>query len=210
MKTFIALIVLLPSLSLAQNTFKKIETPDLLGESKLSNLVYENGLQPIRNRSLTMMQVMLGTPATIRSVGPSAQVQWSRRMTYTSPVFLSMGLGYTQETKQNQLNQPRNFHHLPVFGTVGYRVRPLKSWIIGAEAGPALRMIMERGYTLEQEQNYSYGDLFAQVGLDYEWINEMTGSGRSLGLRVSRYFGLPDAAVAQPLDSYLAAFSWDL
>lgn len=183
---------------------------NILSESKTQATAPDAWLQPVKGRSLEYLRLMMGTALNAKSVGPSVQAEWSLRLSQKSPFFVTSGIGYFIETKNNSLGSPRNFHNLPVLAAGGYSQKFYKNLRFNVLTGPVLRMSFERGTVREENHAYSYGDLMAAAGLDYEWTNNLTGDGRSVGLRASRYFGLSGRPEANAFDSLLASFTFDL
>lgn len=213
MKSFFSILIsimLLADANAAQFDKKTIPTKNILEEGRISAITSESGLQPIRARSLEMIRVMVGTPINTKGIGPEVQAEWQTRLSHQNPLFASVGIGYLIETKQNTMGADRNFHQMPISINAGYSTRLAKSWKASLAAGPVLRQVFERGNAREQNRSYSYGDLIASLGVDYEWLNTVRNSGQSVGLRASRMFGLANNPNAAPIDSVLVGFAFDL
>lgn len=206
-----ALTWLVTNAQAAQLFDKRTDKPaNLATELKSSNVKLEGPLQKTKMRSKDQMRVLLGTPLNTKSVGPAMQAEWSYRLSESQPVIVTGGVGYMIETKDNVKSEPRNFHHVPLFANIGYQPYLTKAIRLNVSAGPSVRHTFERGFTPSQSQNTAYGDLLAQIGAEYEWSETLSNSGRSLGLRANRYFGLSEKAAASQLDSVYMIFSFDL
>ena len=153
---------------------------------------------------------MLGSAVNTGSVAPSVQVEWSTKLTQVNPLYASAGLGYLIQEKYQTDTLQKKYHQFPLFMSLGYATRLTQNWKASVASGPALRQIFERGNTAEQHHTYTYGDIVANLNLDYEWVDRFTGAGQSVGLRASRLFGVANANVSPAIDSLLLGLSFDL
>ncbi len=199
----IAALIVLLSIAPIQSQAQKMSLPL---ENKTSVKMEARGLQPPRFRSLDMMRIMVGAPMAAKAFGPTAAVEWSTRISHQNPLFAAGGISYLLETKQNNEGEIRDFYQVPIYLNIGFASKITKNWKASLAAGPVLRQIFESG----ESRSYAYGDLVASAGLDYEWINPLTGIGQSIGLRGTRMFGLANVRASAPIDSIYAGFAFDL
>jgi hypothetical protein len=209
---FILVLVLSVSLQAGESGFQKV--PETIGSSLLVNenshstVKLEESLQRFKARSDSSLRYSLGFPLERRSVGPSAQMDLIARI--KAPLHLACGVGYTQDTRNGSLGQARNYHFLPVNLSLGINQRMIKNFRLNAEAGPTYKFVFERGFTPEQNENHSYLDLQAFLGISYEWSRSVTNSGREIGLRYQRYFGVIETDAVPAMSLLFGFMTWDI
>lgn len=206
------LLATIPSQAASKSGFDKVSsaTPAayLLEENSSMLVKLDNSLQDLRQKSPASLRYSVGMPLERVAIGPSAQMDLVRKLK-NLPFYLSTGVGYTLETRKNSDGESRNYHYLPFNLSLGAERKFLNLNFI-LEAGPSYRFTFERGFTPEQRQDYSYLDLQGFLGISYDWTRPITESGREIGIRYQRYFGLLERDAAPPLAILFGYMAWDI
>lgn len=171
----------------------------------------ETAIQVPKHRTNERVRLHVGSDFRTAGVGPAAQAEFLSRVSGAFSVLAGIGYhGESLTTRGPGGEFKHTLYQAPVLLGAATESQFANGWRATLAAGPAYRMAWERATTIEKSESSSAIDLFAQVGVEYEWQNSVTGSGSALGGSVHRLFGLSGDERLRPLDSWMMTFGFDL
>ena len=171
----------------------------------------ETAVQTPKHRATDRVRLHVGSDFRTAGVGPAAQAEFVTRLSGAISVMAGIGFhGESLTTSGPGGTFKHTLYQAPILLGAATESQFASGWKATFAAGPAYRIAWERATTIEKSESSSALDVFAQVGVEYDWQNAVTGSESAVGASVHRLLGFSGDDRLRPLDSWMMTFGFDL